>query len=316
MTASNLREAIALFLDHLAIEKNASEMTIKSYREDLEAWYEYVLLLRQGRSTAVGTFTTLELRGYLAAMTEAQYAKTTIARRLASLRGFFKFGQRMKWREDNPAAALRNPKAGRTLPKCLTTEEIGRLLLAPSSETWQGLRDRAILETIYSSGLRVSELTGLNFGDILLDEGVIRVLGKGRRERLAPLGSFAVKAIRQWLSRRGEILKRSAQRRKEPSEEPVFLNPQGGRLTVRSVARMLEKHLAAAGLEHRASPHTLRHSFATHLLDAGADIRSIQELLGHKNLMTTQIYTHVSTATLLAAYRKAHPRSQNAKKSL
>jgi len=168
-----------------------------------------------------------------------------------------------------------------------------------------GLRDRAILETLYSAGLRVSELVGINLDDLDLSDGLVRVRGKGKRERLAPLGSFAVKAIRAWLKKR-----RPAKGLSKTEASAVFLNKFGKRLTTRSVARMLEKYLRLTGLDLRTSPHTLRHSFATHLLDGGADIRSVQELLGHKSLVTTQIYTHVSTAGLRQAYEKAHPRAR------
>jgi integrase/recombinase XerC len=249
--------------------------------------------------------TVLDLRGYVAAMHEAEYARTTIARRLASLRSFFKFGQREGWAETNPAKPLRNPRKPRNLPHFLSAEDIGRLLNAPSPEDDQGLRDRAILETLYSAGLRVSELAGLCDGDLDFDAGLLRVRGKGKKERLAPIGSYAVRALRRWLSRR-ELSP------KEPAgpASPVFVNRFGRRLTTRSVARMLEKYLKLTGLDRRTTPHSLRHSFATHLLDQGADIRSVQELLGHKSLVTTQIYTHVSTSGLKAVYEKAHPRAK------
>ena len=179
------------------------------------------------------------------------------------------------------------------------------LLAAPPNDQTLGLRDRAILETLYSAGLRVSELVGLCDGDLDFEQGIVRVRGKGRKERIAPLGSYATRALGRWL----KVRKLSA---KEPTgrQAPVFVNRFGSRLTVRSVGRMLEKHLQHAGLDDRTSPHTLRHSFASHLLDRGADIRSVQELLGHKSLETTQIYTHVSTSNLRAAYEKAHPRAR------
>jgi integrase/recombinase XerC len=202
------------------------------------------------------------------------------------------------------AKPLRNPRKGRTLPHFLTADEIGKLLLAPPANEPMGLRDRAILETMYSSGLRVSECVGLNLGDLDLAGGILRIRGKGRKERLGPVGSFAVNALQNWL----KVCKVSP---KEPSgpAAPVFVNRFGRRLTTRSVARMLEKYLQLTGLDTRTTPHSLRHSFATHLLNGGADIRSVQELLGHKSLVTTQIYTHVSTAVLQAAYNKAHPRA-------
>lgn len=309
MNDRELRGPVKRFLDYLVTEKNASPLTLKSYSEDLEGWLEYTLDLHRGNCPDLRQITTLELRGFQAAMVEAKYAKTTIARHLASLRGFFKFALRQGWVGENPASPLRNPKTGRSLPSFLTTAEIERLLNAPPADTPQGLRDRAILETIYSAGLRVSELVGLNLGDLLQDEEVIRVRGKGKKERFGPLGSFAVEAIDRWLAVRPEILSLRRGFEEDSPKEPLFLNRFGGRLTTRSVARMLDKHLLTAKLERKISPHSLRHSFATHLLDAGCDIRSIQELLGHKNLLTTQIYTHVSTAALKAAYNKAHPRA-------
>jgi integrase/recombinase XerC len=183
---------------------------------------------------------------------------------------------------------------------------MNQLLEAPPRDDPLGLRDRAILETVYSAGLRVSELVGMNDADLDLDEGVVRVRGKGRRERLAPIGSFAAAAVRAWFGVRKLHAKEAAAGR----DAPVFTNRFGRRLTTRSVGRMLEKYLQVTGLDRRTSPHTLRHSFATHLLDRGADIRSVQELLGHKSLVTTQIYTHVSTANLRAAYERAHPRAR------
>jgi integrase/recombinase XerC len=181
---------------------------------------------------------------------------------------------------------------------------VGKLLDAPPADTPAGVRDRAILETLYSAGLRVSELTGLNRDDLDLDSGLATVRGKGKRERLALLGGKAQAAIRCWLEARGSMA--PERRRAQPA---VFVNQRGGRLTSRSVGRLLEKYLALAGLDPRTSPHTLRHSFATHLLDRGADIRSVQELLGHRNLATTQIYTHVTTQRLRESYHKAHPRA-------
>jgi integrase/recombinase XerC len=295
-----MRDEVQRFLTYLRVERNASPLTLKSYAEDLAALCEY---LGDEADPSPGAMTTLELRGYVAAMQDAQYAKSTIARRLASLRSFFRFGQREGWVDGNPAKALRNPRRARKLPHFLSTEEIGRLLETPSPQAPDGLRDRAILETMYSAGLRVSECIGLVDSDLDLAAGLVRVRGKGKRERLAPVGSFAAKALKRWLAAR-KLATRSG------PDAPVFTNRFGRRLTTRSVGRMLEKHLAKSGLDARTTPHTLRHSFATHLLDRGADIRSVQELLGHKSLITTQIYTHVTTANLRAVYEKAHPRAR------
>ena len=298
-----MQTATERFLDYLRVERNASALTIKSYREDLTALAEY-LVEAQGSVPKPGQITTLDLRGYIAALHEAGYAKTTISRRLASLRSFFRFGQREGWTKNNPAKPLRNPRKPRSLPHFLSAEEIGRLLMAPPGASVQGKRDRAILEVLYSAGLRVSELAGLNVGDLDLADSTLRVRGKGKRERIAPVGSLAVRALQTWLA-----VRKLSPREPQAGTGPVFVNRFGRRLTTRSVARMLEKYLKLTGLDLRTTPHTLRHSFATHLLDRGADIRSVQELLGHKSLVTTQIYTHVSTAGLRAAYERAHPRA-------
>ena len=298
-----MNSAIDRFLQYLRVERNASELTTKSYREDLTALVEYLIELR-GHVPAPGDVGTVELRGYVAALHEAGYAKTTIARRLASLRSFFRFGQREGWTKTNPAKPLRNPRKARALPHFLSSDDIEKLLAAPPAADPLGLRDRAILEVLYSAGLRVSELAGLNLSDMDFDGATLRVRGKGRRERIAPLGSFAIRAIKKWLALR------KVSSREPARESPVFLNKSGRRLTTRSIGRLLEKHLRTSGLDRRTTPHTLRHSFATHLLDRGADIRSVQELLGHKSLVTTQIYTHVSTAGLRAAYDRAHPRAR------
>lgn len=300
-----MRPEVDRFLQYLRVERNASDLTIKSYREDLSALEEYITEARGGTCPGPGEIGVLELRGYVAALHEAGYAQTSIARRLASLRSFYKFGQREGWAKANPAKPLRNPRKPRNLPHFLSTDDIGRLLSTPSSGEPLGLRDRAILETMYSAGLRVSEVVGLNESDLDFAAGIVRVRGKGRKERLAPIGSFAVRALKRWL----QVRQVSAKEPKGPAA-PVFVNKFGRRLTTRSVARMLEKHLLAAGLDTRTTPHSLRHSFATHLLDRGADIRSVQELLGHKSLVTTQIYTHVSTAALREIYQKAHPRAK------
>ncbi|MEX2171222.1 MAG: tyrosine recombinase XerC [Pirellulales bacterium] len=299
-----MQRQIAQFLQHMRVERGASEHTIKGYREDLESLADY-LADEEGRTPAPESLTTVELRGYLSALHEAGYAKASISRRLASVRSFFRFGQRDGWADSNPATALRNPRKSHKLPHFLSSDEVGKLLVAPTSDDPQGLRDRAILETLYSAGLRVSELVGMNDGDLDLQSGIARIRGKGRKERLAPIGSHADRALRTWLGTR-KLSAKSPKGR----EAPLFVNKFGNRLTTRSVGRLLEKYIREVGLDQRTTPHTLRHSFATHLLDRGADIRSVQELLGHKSLVTTQIYTHVSAANLRAAYEKAHPRAR------
>ncbi|QDT67602.1 Tyrosine recombinase XerD [Planctomycetes bacterium MalM25] len=298
-----MRRQLGQFLRHLQRERNASEHTVKAYREDLAALAEF-LAHEDGRTPDPAAITVPDLRGYLAALGEAGYAKSSISRRMSAVRSFFKFGLREGWVTANPAEPLHNPRKSRKLPQFLTGDEVSRLLSAPPADSALGLRDRAILETLYSAGLRVSELVGANDGDLDLDQGLLQVRGKGRKERLTPLGKYATGALRDWLGNR-----KLAKGESRGEETPLFTNRFGRRLTTRSVARLLEKHLATAGLDPRTSPHTLRHSFATHLLDRGADIRSVQELLGHSSLVTTQVYTHVSTRSLREAYEKAHPRA-------
>jgi integrase/recombinase XerC len=301
-----MHQEIAQFLRFLDVEKNASDLTIKSYREDL---MDMADLLSEGgtRKVVPSDVQPNQLRQYVTALHDAGYAKSSIARKLASLRSFFRFAQRQGMVESNPAKPLRNPRGGRKLPHFLSGDEIRSLLQAPDKTTEMGLRDTAILEVTYSAGLRVSELVGMNDTDIDMDQGVVRVRGKGRKERLGALGRYAIQALEAYFRARRPVASGTR-------GSPTFRNKFGGRLTTRSVARMLEKYILQCGLDTRITPHTLRHSFATHLLDGGADIRSVQELLGHKSLVTTQIYTHVSTASIQAAYGKAHPRAQPAGK--
>jgi integrase/recombinase XerC len=296
-----MEQALAEFLHHLGVEKNASAHTVKSYREDLTQALEFFRGKLPGKP-APAQLTTRILRAYLAWLHEQGYSKATVARRVSAVRSWCRFLCRQGTLSTNPADGLRGPRQDKKLPHFLSEADITKLLEAPPGDTPAGLRDRAILETLYSAGLRVSELTGLNLDDMDLDSGLVTVRGKGKRERLALLGTNALQAIRAWLELRGT----PKGKRAFPA---VFVNQRGGRLTSRSVGRLLEKYLALAGLDPRTSPHTLRHSFATHLLDRGADIRSVQELLGHRNLTTTQIYTHVTTQRLRESYHKAHPRA-------
>ena len=301
-TAPDFAAAIGRFLVYLSSERGGSPLTLKSYREDLLQLEEF---LRSAGCRGPGEASSVLLRRFASGLHAAGYAASTVARKLASTRSFYAFGQREGWVRTNPAKPLRSPRRARKLPKFLTGEEIARLLATPQPQAAGGLRDRAILELMYSSGVRVRELVSLDDADLDLRNATVRVRGKGRRERLGIVGRHARAALEAWLAARP--------RQATPSprgSRPLFTNKLGGRLSVRGVARLLEKHLAVAGLTGRASPHTLRHSFATHLLDAGADIRSVQELLGHKSLVTTQIYTHVTTSRLLDAFDKAHPRAR------
>ncbi len=297
------------FLRYLHIERNASPLTLKSYSEDLDALIEY-FGEQLGSIPSPAEITINVLRGYMAYLHECQYARTTIARRLASLRSFFRYCCREKLADSNPAKALRSPRIGRKLPHFLSTEQVAQLLEAPPANEPAGLRDRAMLETLYTAGLRVAELVGLNVDRWDRDANILRVEGKGRKERIAPVGSFAAKALYAWLDVREPDTSASPQ-----DQAALFLNRFGRRLTTRSVGRMLEKYLQQTGLNQLTTPHTLRHSFATHLLDGGADLRSVQELLGHKSLTTTQIYTHVSTRRLRETYELAHPHAAGNRKA-
>ena len=296
-----MHAAIQAFLNYLRIERNASALTIKSYADDLSHVIEFL----QEQTGSVPEPQHIEvgiLRSYVAWLHECGYARTTVARRLACLRSFFRYCNREGICETNPAKPLRTPRSGRKLPHFLTTDQVGALLIAPPANSDAGLRDRAILETMYSAGLRVSEVVGIDLKDWDRSAGILRVLGKGRKERISPVGSYASKALDRWVEVREPDAKAA-----EKQRSAMFLNRFGRRLTTRSIGRMLETHILTAGLTQQTTPHTLRHSFATHLLDGGADLRSVQELLGHKSLTTTQIYTHVSTRRLRETYEKAHP---------
>ena len=299
-----MEQGLAEFLTHLGLEKNASDKTVKSYREDLTQALSFSRERLKKNHVDPADWTTRLLRAFLAWLHEQEYAKSTIARRLAAVRSFGKYLCRQGVLKTNPAQSLRGPRQDKKLPHFLTVADIHKLLAAPPDTDWAGRRDRAILETLYSAGIRVSELVGLDVLDVELNDGVITVRGKGKKERLALLGPETVQCVSKWLDDRKDLLERT-----HKDTTAVFLNNHGGRLTTRSVGRMLSKHLRKAGLDPRTSPHTLRHSFATHMLDAGADIRGVQELLGHKSLSTTQVYTHVTTQRLQASYNKAHPRS-------
>ncbi len=294
----NRHQATEKFLTYLKVEKNYSPHTLLSYSHDLETFYNFL------KEKSIGEVEKDFLRRYLASMSVEQLSKRTVARRMASLRTFFRFLTREGYLEKNPMGAVRNPKQDKMLPMVLDEKEISSLLESPSSDLF-GRRDRAILETLYSTGMRVSEIVRLDLEKVDFIGGVCRVLGKGNKERLCPIGSRALKCIREYLEIRDKDKKRNSR--------ALFLNhspnQEGSRITARSICRILDKYIERTCRRDNISPHTLRHSFATHLLDRGADLRSVQELLGHENLSTTQIYTHVSTQRLKEAYDKAHPRA-------
>lgn len=289
------------FLAHLRDERDVSPETLRAYATDLRQFAEF---LGPDEEIVPAAIDSLILRKYLATLKEKEYSRTTIARRVASLRSFFKFLCRQGHAEKNPTSHLRLTRGNRRLPTFLDESEIQRLLTTPDAATFGGRRDRAILECLYSTGMRVSELVGLNVRDVDLLGEVARVRGKGRKERMAPLGKPAVDAIRDYV-----LLRPSAVPAATDEDTPLFLNKGGTRLTARSIRRRLLLYAQQCGIAKHVSPHVLRHTFATHLLDRGADLRSVQELLGHEHITTTQIYTHVTTSRLREVYAKAHPRA-------
>ncbi len=285
------------FLTFLTAEKNASDHTVKNYRADLREFFE-CLSAKQPEEISY-----LDIRSFLAVLKSRSNSKSSMARKLACLRSFFKYLARENILKINPAASVATPKREKRLPLFLDPEEIKKLLESPAKNTWEEKRDKAILETLYSSGLRVSELVGLNQEDVDFFSELLRVRGKGKKERIVPIGPIAVKAIQDYMGQKPPRESAPA------SKKFLFMNRLGGRLTDRSVRRMILKYVRRIALNKEVSPHTLRHSFATHMLDRGADLRSVQELLGHENLSTTQIYTHVTTRRLKEAYDAAHPRA-------
>ncbi len=295
---------MAGFLDYLRAERDASPLTIRNYGAELAAFQTW----KKVDWTAVDSF---HLRAYLVHLSERKYDRPTIHLKMSALRSFFRWLVRQEKLKQNPVVGLTLPKKHRKLPKFLTIQQIEALLDAPlrragtarptnAADDFSRWRDKAILETLYSAGLRIHELVGLNDDDVDLLGEVVRVRGKGKKERLAPLGLPAVEALQKYLELRG---------RDGPPGGPLFRNRFGGRMSARSVQRMLKKYLMQVGLDPSLTPHKLRHSFATHMLDAGADLRSVQELLGHANLSTTQIYTHITPERLKKVYEKAHPRA-------
>lgn len=287
------------YLTHLRVERNLSSNTLKAYAGDVGSFLAWC-----GREGAhVLDLDHRQLRRYLADLDRARYSKRTIARRLAAVRSFFRYLVMKGYAAGSPAVVLSTPKLPRELPAVAPAQLLERLLESPDPSTPLGMRDRAILELLYATGVRVSELTGLDVGSVDLPGGTIRVMGKGSRERIVPMHPAAVRRLREYLA-----TGRPALAGQEPSDA-FFLNRLGTRLTSGGVRRMLEKHLTAVGASAQITPHDLRHSFATHLLEGGADLRTVQELLGHVALSTTQIYTHVSTKHLRDVHKGAHPRA-------
>jgi integrase/recombinase XerC len=326
------------FLNYLQFEKRFSPHTAKCYGVDLIQFGDFLTSHSEGSTpagdmhgssdalghsdsgtataTAVETHTKVDIdqllssadvnsiRGYMVVLNDKQYSKATIARKLATLRSFYKFLVKRNRISSNPVVGIRTPKQEKRLPRFLEYEEIKRLLETPPSDSWLGARDRAIMETLYSTGMRVSELVAMNLEDIDFLGEVVHIRGKGKKERICPISSSVLQIIQHYM----EFRNKRAQHNGNFDGKVLFVNKHGKRLSTRSVRRKMDKYLKMAGLDPAISPHTLRHSFATHMLNRGADLRSVQELLGHQSLSTTQIYTHLTTKKLKDVYSSAHPR--------
>jgi integrase/recombinase XerC len=292
---------LTAFIHSLDVSRGLSLNTQKAYRHDLTSFLAYL----EPQQLDVLKVTHLHIRGFLALQSVDKSAATR-ARKLAAVKSFYTFLNRRKLVDVNPARRVKTPKLPQRLPRAVPVDEAFALMSAPNAEALLGLRDLAMLEVLYGAGLRVAELVGLSLGDVDKKNRVLRVLGKGSKERLCPVHDVAMEALQQWLAVRGQLL---AQKSKCKCPEAVFLNFRGGRLTARSVERHLKKYVEQLALARNISPHSLRHSFATHLLAGGADIRSIQELLGHASLSTTQRYTAVSFEQLQKVYDASHPRA-------
>lgn len=299
--AVDLDERVVEFLRHLEVEKRYSPRTVREYENDLAQFQAY---LAEKRIDLLRV-ETLTLRGYLARLHD-RLQSASIARKLAAIRSFYRWLQSRGLVEANPGALVATPKQKKALPRVVPINEVVALIETPKADSPLGARDRAILEVLYGGGLRVAELCSLNLGSVDWRNGLVRVVGKGSKERVVPLGRKALAAIDAWLQLRPRLFERV-----RPGQDPhaLFVNYRGGRLTARWVARMIDRYVAVCALRRKVHPHALRHSFATHLLDAGADLRSIQELLGHASISTTQRYTHVSVEQLMAVYDRAHPRA-------
>jgi integrase/recombinase XerC len=304
-----MEKLIEQFLEHLRYERNVSSHTLRNYASDLEQFLDFLAPVTNGRRTLpeITSIDHLTIREWLASLHAAQKKKASVARKLAALRTFFQFLVREGMLEVNPAKLVSTPRLEKKLPKHLSIDEAIRFIESPDPETDLGKRDRAMLELMYATGVRVAELTTLNLGDVDFGNQLVRVTGKRRKQRIVPFGDPAGAAIREYLAVRDKFLLNAPISKRD--ENALFLNYQGTRITTRSVGRMVDKYIRLCAGMHNISPHALRHSFATHLLDSGADLRDIQELLGHARLSTTQVYTHVSMEKLVEVYDKAHPKA-------
>ena len=302
-----LETAIRAFGVHLEDERNLSPHTKRNYLADLRQFREFLEESGLEPSAGPGRIDAMMIRSFLGSLYRQKAKRTTVSRKVAALRSFFNFLVRQGRIRKSPAETVQSPRTEKHLPVSLSVDEMFSLLSVDFGSGAAGARDRAILELLYSSGVRVGELKGLNLGDVDAGRGIMKVRGKGKKERIVPVGAPALNALSAYLLKRGELMKGRAEKDREAL---LFVSRLGTRLTERSVARLLEKYVRASGVQKKVGPHKMRHSFATHLLDAGADLRTIQELLGHESLSTTQKYTAVSVSRLMEVYDKAHPKAK------
>ncbi len=306
-----LEEAITLFLTYLRDEKGCSKHTERNYRVDLNQFLSFLTTesvrsrKEKQRDLHIEGIDGSAVREYVGSL-YGNFKRSTIARKLSAVRSLFLFLEREAFIKINPTVGVQSPKLGKYIPNHLPVDDVFRLMELPDRGKPLGLRDLAILEVFYSCGIRVAELAGMNVSSIDCDQRLVKVMGKGSRERVVPIGRKALKAVAAYLAETGEFRKKKSE---AGGGDPLFMNFRGGRLTTRSIGRIVKQYVRLAGLTEEISPHSMRHTFATHLLDGGADLRSVQELLGHKSLAATQKYTHVSLDRLMEVYDKAHPRS-------
>ncbi len=301
-----INEYIERFVDYIKSQRGYSLNTVRNYETDLRHFFDYLTGNENTRSIDLKQIDFHVIRAYLGGLFK-EYKKTTISRKLSAIRTFFFFLEKNNLNEGNPAAEISSPKQGKYIPEYLNVDDIFMLLDARDPVTLKEVRNQAILELLYSCGIRVSELTGLNLTDIDFKERLVRVIGKGNKERIVPAGKKALSAVEKYLEQSAALRKKTGSPDRS-LKEPLFLNKSGGRLSSRSVSSIIKNFVREYGLVNNITPHSLRHTFATHLLDSGADLRSVQELLGHASLSTTQKYTHVSLDKLMEVYDRAHPR--------
>jgi integrase/recombinase XerC len=304
----NFNEAVKEFLQHLKYERNLSPHTLRNYESDLDQFHAFLFSIEKRDEFPIGQIDRLTIREWMAQLHEAGKKKSSIARKLASLRTLFQFLIREGKIEANPAKMVATPKIERKLPNHLSMEDAVRFIETPNPNEDLGRRDRAILEFLYATGIRVGELVNINLTDIDYREKMVRVFGKRRKERIVPFHDHALQSLMHYLAETRAIFLSNAPLAKR-DDKACFLNYQGTRITTRSVGRMIDKYIKQCADVHKISPHSLRHTFATHMLDSGADLRDIQELLGHARLSTTQIYTQVSMEKMIDVYSKSHPKA-------